>query len=169
MSLKSPRFSARAAIVPPRFMTIVSTPDLSPDAAISELAPILRDPNNWKDLNQEASLKSKLIRIIERLNRLAVVKRCGVAGVPDERKQEALSLLKDLQEQGIFVVPRGALESWVPTLTTTSRENKALWATEAAQKIEDAGRCPNDIWDFGNGIVVYIVKRLAESVSAPQA
>jgi hypothetical protein len=138
-------------------------PELSPDAAVEELRPLLTDAGNWKDIQKEASLRSKLNKLIGRLNKLALVKSIGIDGVPEDLKGEAQALLGDVQKFGVFLVPRGELESWVPNLMRdTTKENKSLWATEAARKIEERGPADNDIWDFVKAIVSFIKYSLAQ-------
>lgn len=139
-------------------------PELSPDAAVEELKPLLADAGNWEDLQKEASLRLKLNKLVGKLNRLSALKETGIEGAPGDLKGEAKALLEELRKFGLFLVPRGELESWVPDLTEgISKEKKALWATEAARKIEERGRGDNDIWDFVAGIVDYIKSRLAST------
>lgn len=138
-----------------------TTPELSPDAAIKELKPLLDDASNWDDLQKEAELKSKLNKIIGRLNRLALLKSKGTDGVPAPLMGEIHAMLEELRKYGVFLVPRGELESWVPDLMKdTTKENKALWATEAARKIEECGHGDDDIWDFVKDIVAFIKSSL---------
>ena len=83
----------------------------------------------------------------------------GVAGVPEILQDDLKTLISDLNEQGLFLVPCGELESWVPHLMQgVSRENKALWATEAARKIENHGRGEDDIWAYIEKIIQHIKK-----------
>jgi hypothetical protein len=136
-------------------------PELSLDAAVEETKLLLNDVANWKDLNSEALLKSKLNRLLGRLNRLSLLKRKGIDGVPEDLKTEAQNILCELQKFGLFLVPRGELESWVPELMgDTTKENKSLWATEAARRIEDQGRGNSDIWDFVTEIVNFVKSHL---------
>ena len=37
-----------------------------------------------------------------------------------------------------------------------TRENKSLWATEAARRIEDHGERGDDIWEYIRSIVDYL-------------
>jgi hypothetical protein len=138
-------------------------PELSVDAAVEETKPLLNDVANWKDLKSEALLKSKLNRLLGRLNRLPLLKRKGIEGVPEDMKTEPQSILSELQKFGLFLVPRGELESWVPELMgNTTKVNKSLWATEAALRIEDKGRGNNDIWDFVVEIINFIKSQLGQ-------
>ena len=70
---------------------------------------------------------------------------------------EVTSLLNDLRSHGLFLVPKGELESWVENLMKgVGKGNKSLWATEAARKIEDCGKGENDIWEYVQSIVSHV-------------
>lgn len=128
-------------------------PELSPDAAAEELRVLIGDPSAW-DIQKEAELRSKLNRLSGRLNRLALVKLKGIEGLPEPLSRELKSLLEDIHKYGLFLVPRGELESWVPRLMeSTGKENKSQWA---ARKIEEIGRGDDDVWDYVESIVNYI-------------
>jgi hypothetical protein len=136
-------------------------PELSPEAVISDLSPLLKDAETW-DLKKEAEIRSQINRLLQRLNRFAGVKSEGIAGVPEDLKEEALGLLEKCKCTGLYLVPQGELESWVAHLmgNSISKVNKTVWATEAARKIEEAGRGLNDVWDYVEGIATYFVSIL---------
>ena len=136
-------------------------PELSPEAVISNLGPLLKDAETW-DLKKEAEVRSQINRLLQRLNRFAELKSEGIAGVPENLKEEALILLEKCKCSGLYLVPQGELESWVAELmgNSISKVNKTVWATEAARKIEETGREPNDVWDYVDGIVNYLVSVL---------
>ena len=69
---------------------------------------------------------------------------------PSSLKADANDLLSEFGEVGLFPVPVGELESWLPMLMKgSSREDKSQWAMLAAEKIEDAGdRKEEDVWKF---------------------
>ena len=51
---------------------------------------------------------------------------------------------------GVFLVPVGELEDWVPHLVTTgqSKKKKAEWANHAANQIREHALEQGDVWDF---------------------
>src|SRR5262249_33901010 len=104
-------------------------PELTPQKAIEELDPLLKGAESW-DLQKEGEIRSKLNKLVGRLNRLASLKSNGIDGVPPDHLNEAISLLEELKQFGLFLVPCGELESWVPELMkdSTSKVNKTLWA-----------------------------------------
>lgn len=154
------QLSGRSAKLRQDIMAI--KPELLPDAAIEELRPLLSDPRNWDTPQKEASLKTQLNKVVGKLNRLSALKSKGIDGAPVDLRKEVDDLVGGLKRFGLFLVPRGELESWVPNLLVeASKENKPIWATEAARKIEEHGQGTNDIWDFVKDIVAFIRSRLA--------
>ena len=133
-------------------------PELSPDAAINELRPLLEGADTW-DFKQVVEISSQIKKLLARLNRLASLKSYGIEDPQAAlQKGEIRSLLEEFRRFGLFLVPQGELESWVPDLMndTTSKENKAPWATEAARRIDAHGRGPNDVWDFVESVERHI-------------
>jgi hypothetical protein len=139
-------------------------PELSPDAAIKELMTLLKGADSW-NLKQVVEISSQIKKLLTRLNSLAWLKSNGIDGVPADLRNEIEALLEEFKTVGLFLVPRGELESWVPDLMkdTTSKENKAPWATEAARRIEENGRGNNDVWDFVESVEKYIMSLLARN------
>ncbi|MFZ3014749.1 MAG: TOPRIM nucleotidyl transferase/hydrolase domain-containing protein [Nitrospira sp.] len=103
-----------------------------------------------------SELRSKLNLLSRELSPQQNLKLKGVAAVPEGLQAEINSLITNLKSIGLFLVPCGELESWVPTLMTgVTRENKSLWATEAARKIEEQGEGEGDIWAYIRSMVDY--------------
>jgi len=142
----------------------ISAPDtagvLSERKAISEI-PIVE--------NTEQHLRGKLSRIVEQLYRLRELKLLGVECIPLTYKfgqqnvplrDELQSLLLTLASNGLFLVPKGELESWLPILMKgQSKEDKAKWAMFAAEKIEDVEERHDDIWLFIRNVYDYLLKQ----------
>ncbi|WP_245630963.1 TOPRIM nucleotidyl transferase/hydrolase domain-containing protein [Candidatus Nitrospira nitrosa] len=113
-----------------------------------------QDDNSYFEMASE--LRSKLNLLSRELSPQQNLKLKGVAAVPKGLQIEINSLSTSLRRIGLFLVPCGELESWVPTLMAgMTRENKSLWATEAARKIEDHGEGEGDIWEYIRSIVDY--------------
>ena len=118
----------------------------------------LTEQNSWTP-ETHSELRSGLNLLYRELSPIQGLKLKGVAGVPEIFQDDLKTLISDLNEQGLFLVPCGELESWIPHLMQgVSRENKALWATEAARKIEDHGRGEDDIWSYIEKITQHIKK-----------
>ena len=117
-----------------------------------------KEQTSWTP-ETHSELRSGLNLLYRELSPIQELKLKGVAGVPEILQDDLKTLISDLNEQGLFLVPCGELESWVPHLMQgVSRENKALWATEAARKIENHGRGEDDIWSYIERIIRHIKK-----------
>lgn len=103
-----------------------------------------------------SELRSELSLLSREFNPQQNLKLKGLAGAPEGLQGEINSLIADLRRSGLFLVPCGELESWVPMLMRgITRENKSLWATEAARRIEDQGEGEGDVWEYIRSIVDY--------------
>lgn len=78
----------------------------------------------------------------------------GTAAMPSTRRSAMRSLIKDLAEYGIFVVPVGELESWLPGLGVT-KKSKHAWIVGLFSKLgSDPARtgyvhpATGDVWAF---------------------
>lgn len=95
-----------------------------------------------------------------------VIKRCkrdGLAGLEDEAKRsEVRQVLRDFAACGVFVVPVGELESWLPQLGV---KNKKTWLSEILERMGSRSQpiyvrpTVGDVWDF--------VESLADWITAP--
>ncbi|NGZ97850.1 MAG: hypothetical protein CV089_17300 [Nitrospira sp. WS110] len=107
-----------------------------------------------------SELRRELSLLSRELSPQQDLKSKGLAGAPESLRGEISSLITELKRSGLFLVPCGELESWVPMLMTgVTRENKSLWATEAARQIEDHGEREGDIWAYVRSIVDYFERR----------
>ncbi len=84
------------------------------------------------------------------LSRLRDIKERGLDTIQDSTLRANVEiLLSELGKVGLFLVPVGELESWIPKIMKGhSRENKSQWAMLAAEKIEDVGERNKDVWSF---------------------
>ena len=113
---------------------------------LKELAESPIDPTK----NEDNKLRGELQRLINNMYKLHELQLRGIEGIPSSLKADANDLLSEFGEVGLFPVPVGELESWLPMLMKgSSREDKSQWAMLAAEKIEDAGdRKEEDVWKF---------------------
>jgi len=77
----------------------------------------------------------------------------GVELLSDSDREACSNFFAKLAEYGIFVVPKGEIESWLKTLSVS--RNKATWLTTIFQAMgEDPSAAdyirpsPGDVWDF---------------------
>lgn len=63
---------------------------------------------------------------------------------------DLVALLNQCRSHGVFLVPVGELEDWMPQLTASgpSKKRKAEWANFAASRIRESAAGQDDIWDF---------------------
>lgn len=96
------------------------------------------------------------------------MKRCGVSLLPEgDRKALRTFLLEPLADHGIFVVPCGELESWLPGhVQGVGRSDKAKWLMHVFERMGDDPDAPgylrpqqDDVWAF--------VDRLAAWIASP--
>ncbi|MEZ8504048.1 ATP-dependent endonuclease [Vibrio splendidus] len=87
----------------------------------------------------------------------------GVDDIPQEHRATLESLLNNLCEYGIFAVPRGALEQWLPILQIASNRHGPNWIMEAFEKMgEDPSSSEylqptnEDVWVFMRNIAKWL-------------
>ena len=87
----------------------------------------------------------------------------GVDDIPQEHRDTLESLLNNLCKYGIFAVPRGALEQWLPILQIASNRHGPSWIMEAFEKMgEDPGSSEylkpenEDVWMFMRNIAKWL-------------
>ena len=130
--------------------------ETSPDSILLKLKKLAEFDGEW-DSKKESDYRHQLKDLADTLNSLDLLKSKGVQALPRELSVEVTSLLNDLRSHGLFLVPKGELESWLEDLMKgVGKGNKSLWATEAARKIEDCGKGENDIWEYVQSIVSHV-------------
>jgi hypothetical protein len=123
---------------------------------------------------EDAKLRGKLLDIAARLYKLQKLQQHGLNAIPEHCREGAImvslrenvrTLLAALQEHGLFLVPVGELESWLPILMKgQSREDKSKWAMLAAEKIEEVGEGKEDVWQFIRTVYDFLQKQLGNCV-----
>jgi hypothetical protein len=122
----------------------------------AELQAIIDLDLSWANASQLADIKRKLSDLSAGLSLTARLKK-GVESLRSEPVYPDLNaLLGDCRGHGLFLVPAGELEDWVPDLTAggPSKKKKAEWANHAANKLRDTPVGTDDVWAF--------VRRMAE-------
>ena len=120
--------------------------------------------------NNETKLRGKLLKAADQLYRLYDFKQRGLDAVPESYtdgdttvplQDDVRVLLADLEGRGLFLVPVGELESWLPILMKgQSREDKSKWAMLAAEKIEDSREREQDVWRFIHAVCDFLQETL---------
>ncbi len=77
----------------------------------------------------------------------------GVAVLSAPDREACLNFFSKLSEYGIFIVPNGEIEAWLPALSIS--RNKATWLTSIFETMKDDPASPDyvrpeagDVWDF---------------------
>jgi hypothetical protein len=116
---------------------------------------LIADLNEFsQELNENYPLnlaRTKMNNIHRGLNRWKDVKDKGLEGIQVEPRNEATILINDLMSLGLFVVPVGELENWIPTGVS----QKNLWTIEALKKLYN-DECPPNLREFVNEIIQYL-------------
>jgi hypothetical protein len=103
-----------------------------------------------------------------------LMKRGGIDSLPDPHDRQTLeSFLEQLASYGIFVPPRGELESWLPHLG--ARKSKKGWIVDIFAKLGslneiDGYHAPadGDVWDFMRSIGRWIDRNIVHPGSKPR-
>ncbi|WP_175949485.1 ATP-dependent nuclease [Burkholderia vietnamiensis] len=106
-----------------------------------------------------ASPPSELRQFRRRLNALAdaaskwdAVKKKGIAFFDSATRPRVQQFLANLGALGLFLVPCGELESWIPSAGT---KKGRTWNARALQLLHDQ-QCPNDLMDFVKRVLEYL-------------
>lgn len=140
----------------------------------AELQALAQDPEFGRDAPEK--FRGRLLKIADRLNKLYDFQAKGVDGIPEQDnsgssnealRHEVTEVIASLGEIGLFIVPVGVLESWLPVLMRGyDRNDKSRWAMLAAEKIEDVGERDDDVWAFVRKVSRYLEKKLSMSTSS---
>ena len=111
---------------------------------IKAAQPALRDLIAEIDKGEHtlAGLRGALNRISKSLGSWSKIKEEGLAGFPDSVRPDAKDLIANLAAIGIYVVPVGELEQWIPL-----QVHKKRWVVEALQLVSD-GNIPPALIEF---------------------
>ncbi|NDF12004.1 MAG: hypothetical protein EB060_04200 [Proteobacteria bacterium] len=77
-------------------------------------------------------------------------KEKGIRVLPCLLRRDAFHLLKECKKFGLFIVPVGELESWIPLGVRKDR-----WINEALEKLRN-GECPPRLTKFTNEVITYL-------------
>ncbi|GLS26429.1 ATP-dependent nuclease [Marinibactrum halimedae] len=134
-----------------------------PAAAIVDLD-IIKKNHEFKELCKSCNVPQALIeswgvlrgninKIFENNNLNS--NKHGLPDLPEEHRGTLELLLSNLRQYGIFPVPRGALEQWLPRLEIENNRHGPGWIMEAFDKMGENPEEPeyvkptdNDVWEF---------------------
>jgi hypothetical protein len=116
----------------------------------NELTDIMNQTFDWKDATQLQRIRSKLSDLSGGLSQTSRLKR-GLDSLKSYRVyHDLVAFLNRCRSVGVFLVPVGELEDWVPDLVVSgpSKKKKAEWANYAANRIRETTSRRDDVWDF---------------------
>jgi hypothetical protein len=138
-----------------------------PAAAIVDLD-LLKSADDLRELMEACAVPEALRgpweqqrRQLERVLRGASFKSGGVRCLSDEDRESCLHLLAGLADYGIFVVPSGELESWLPELEVGGHGPEWLTRVFSIMGTDPEGEGyirprRGDVWDFMLGAARWI-------------
>lgn len=115
-----------------------------------------------------ASLRGAVLRAMDSTGR-DMKRDGGVSILPEGEREAAQNLLKQLGEYGIFVVPGGELESWLPNLGATG--HGPTWLINAFERMGvdadgDGYLKPSseDVWMFMSSIKTWLIDPIRKGI-----
>lgn len=116
----------------------------------AELQSVIDEKLDWSDAEQLRQVKRKLSGLSAGLSQTARLKK-GIESLRSDPVYHDLNaLLGYCRSHGLFLVPGGELEDWIPSLMAggPSKKKKPEWANHAANKLREAMVGTDDIWAF---------------------
>ncbi|MBE9113779.1 AAA family ATPase [Nodosilinea sp. LEGE 07298] len=114
------------------------------------LAAMLSERFDWTNVEQLKRIRKDLSELSAGLSQTARLKKGLESLQTYPVYHDLVALLHKCRIHGLFLVPVGELEDWIPLLTTDgpSRKRKAEWANFAANRIRESPTNHGDIWEF---------------------
>ncbi len=114
------------------------------------LKEVLDNKFDWKNTEQLNSIRNALSKLSRGLSQTSRLKQ-GLGSFENSSVEHNLSaFVNRCKRYGLFLVPVGELEDWVPHLVQDgpSRKKKAEWANYAANQIRESPSQEGDVWEF---------------------
>ena len=129
-------------------------PVLTEDSVREKLKQLLNKEVDW-DHGGDTEIRGELESISRKIARSRKLKNVDTIRLPSDLRQDIEQCLKSLREYGIFLVPVGQLEDWLPGQDLGSRNRKAEFAVAASAWIQEHGHQQDPLWDFVGNIAEY--------------
>jgi hypothetical protein len=133
-------------------------PTITEQEVIQELEQIKGAVATWAN-RDDIAVHEKLSTLRNRIDRLHELKSKGTEAfsASSQVRQDLEQIIQRCKVIGLFLVPCGQLENWVPYLMQgVSKRYKAQWADEAARRIQDSATKTGDIWDFVRSVTTFL-------------
>ena len=139
-----------------------------PAAGILDLDTLWNSKNEWRPVYRAVGLadddpvrvrlEAEQARLARDMNERTRCKERGIEGLASSKRADMRALIRELALYGLFIVPRGELESWLSALDV-SRTPKRTWVVRMLRRL---GSDPNtatyvkpasgDVWRFLDSI-----------------
>jgi len=122
-----------------------------------QLTDILDETLDWNDASQLKRIRSALSDLSSGLSLTARLKQ-GMESLKEHVVyHDLVAFLNKCRSVGIFLVPVGELEDWVPDLVMEgpSKKKKAEWANYAANQIREVQPRSDDVWDYIRKVAMF--------------
>ena len=129
-------------------------PVLTEETVRENLTQVLKKDIDWNQ-DGDVEMRGELEKISRDIARSRKLKIVDDTRLPTDLRQDIEQCLEALKEYGIFLVPMGELEDWLPKQNLGSRIRKAEFAVATASWIEEQGRQQDPLWDFVGSIAEY--------------
>lgn len=131
-------------------------PIKTPTETLNELRSLAELPMNW-DQKNDLELRRRLRGLATELDRMRRLKRGGIDKYAGQININLRSLLDRLRVHGLFLVPVGELEEWLPQdQVAVSKSDKRAWSNAAAQVIQGEGKREAPLWAFIRSVGSYL-------------
>ena len=150
----------RASLLAASTAVATAVRNLPPTKTASETQNKLRalseSPMHW-DQKHDLDLRNQLRSLAKEIDRMSRLKRGGVQAYMGQLNADMCTLLTRLHDYGLFLVPVGELEEWLPQAeVTVSKSDKRAWSNAAAQVIQNRGKREASLWDFMRSVGSYL-------------
>ncbi len=129
-------------------------PVLTEETVRENLTQVLKKDIDWNQ-DGDVEMRGELEKISRDIARSRKLKIVDDTRLPTDLRQDIEQCLEALKEYGIFLVPMGELEDWLPKQNLGSRIRKAEFAVATASWIEEQGRQQDPLWDFVGSLAEY--------------
>lgn len=120
------------------------------DHTRKQLNSILSENFDWKNVDQLNRIRGALSELSSGLSQTSRLKKGLESLRGNQIYYDLCAFLNRCRSHGIFLVPVGELEDWVPNLVAggPSKKRKAEWANYAANQIRETPVGQDDVWEF---------------------
>jgi hypothetical protein len=115
-------------------------PTVSPGKVAKELSAIRRHRMDWAK-RDDVEIRRQLRQLTTDIDRMRRIKKGGVGAYSGALGTRLKALLERLAVFGLFLVPVGELEEWLPNHNVgISKADKRAWSNAAAQLVQKIGK-----------------------------